>query len=106
MFTYQSLKKPQASINLTVALHICDFPALNAVFCLFFFTDLVTNPWGSSVNKNLIIIEKTVFFLLKNLNNVPHLFFLVSLPMLFVTEHLERAATEATAARRQQKEKF
>ena len=35
VFTYQSLKKPQASINLTVALH--DFPTLNAVFCLFFF---------------------------------------------------------------------
>ena len=31
------LPKPQASINLTVALHIYDFPALNAVFCLFFF---------------------------------------------------------------------
>ena len=41
---------------------IYDFPTLNAVFCLFFFfTDHVTNPWGSSVNKNLIIIEKTVF---------------------------------------------
>ena len=40
--------------------HIYDFPSLDTVFCLFS-TDHVTNPWGPSVNKDLII-EKTVFF--------------------------------------------
>ena len=36
VFTYRSLTKPPASINLTVALHIYDFPLLNTVFLRFF----------------------------------------------------------------------
>ena len=38
-----------------------------------------TNPWGSSVNENLVIIAKTVFFLKTILYNVAYSSFLVLL---------------------------
>ena len=64
---------PPASLNLTVALR------LNTMFLSFFLQISHTNPWGSSVNENLVIIEKTVFFLKTILYNVAYFSFLVLL---------------------------